>query len=773
MYHQEFINTYLRLSLHILPLHYITEHGQCSCNNPNCHSPGKHPVTPRGVYDATNDPYQIWSYWGNHPYNIGIVTGKVNGCIVVDVDPRNGGLETLKRLNLNTSTLAVSTGGNGYHYYYQYPEIDIKLPGKLGDGIELKKDKGYVVAPPSNHASGGGYQWLNNEPLLSAQYVIDVLPKPKKPDELDEQLDDIEQNYKQKLQFAQYKLDEYAAVLANTQADRMITMNNHAYYLGGLIARGLLKYKQVYQTLEASALQAGLEQYEIQSALRGSITSGMQNPVDLGHIDEQNRIDQWWQSCQEGMYESKIADVSMQLDGIENERLKTLFLDESRTVPTRPLDPGEDWTPNGLANRLRDIYTEHFGHCPVYTRQNLYVYHSEGAWEVIEPEYLTLPLWWSGTRHPNHDKPLLVTKLGTGARSKKNILGTLYDMLHVEPFFDSPAPGVYFSNGRLHEGKLYEHSPNNRSLFVIPHEYDPSADPAAWDRFMDTVLPDKEMQQAFHEFIGLALFGRTHSYEVAMLMHGTGNNGKSTTLDVVKALFDPRHVTAVEPQDMAKPDFAVKLLESKINIVADMSARDLKDGAPLKKVISGEQIQAKYLYKDRFDFAPRTAVILAANELPDLGDQTKGFARKLLVLPFDQEITRDKDIKDYWKILLKDGLPGLIKRAVDAYDTVSKRGFLKIPRAAADSLKEWKTQSDAVSQFLQNYLEEKVKNIEWVSVTDLYLEYKAWAELYGEPKDRIGMKSFSSRIRILGIAQSRRVGKRGFAIQDFRSIFPS
>lgn len=90
---------------------------------------------------------------------IAIVTGKVSGALVVlDVDPRNGGDKTIEGKHL-PPTPTVKTGGGGLHYYYRH---DAELPsGPIAPGLDLKAEKGYVVAPPSIHPSGNPYAWAD------------------------------------------------------------------------------------------------------------------------------------------------------------------------------------------------------------------------------------------------------------------------------------------------------------------------------------------------------------------------------------------------------------------------------------------------------------------------------------------------------------------------------------------------------------------------------------------------------------------------------------
>jgi RecA-family ATPase len=145
----------------VLPLHSVAN-GRCSCQKADCQSPGKHPLNTNGVTGATTDREIIIGWWGKWPWaNIGVATGSISGIAVVDVDPRNGGLDHLADLHL-PDTLIAETGGKGYHYYYR--QDGPKAKGKVTPGIDLQADGGYVVAPPSIHLLGE-YKWQTNLPL--------------------------------------------------------------------------------------------------------------------------------------------------------------------------------------------------------------------------------------------------------------------------------------------------------------------------------------------------------------------------------------------------------------------------------------------------------------------------------------------------------------------------------------------------------------------------------------------------------------------------------
>lgn len=103
----------------------------------------------------TDEELQQWFSDGKK--NIGIVTGKISGLSVVDIDLKSGGLETLKTLGL-PMTWTVKTGGGGWHYYYKYTP-NIQQTTGIYAGIDIRNDGGQVVAPPSMHKSGKRYEW--------------------------------------------------------------------------------------------------------------------------------------------------------------------------------------------------------------------------------------------------------------------------------------------------------------------------------------------------------------------------------------------------------------------------------------------------------------------------------------------------------------------------------------------------------------------------------------------------------------------------------------
>ena len=152
---------YAEHGIPVFPLHCPTGSG-CSCGKPDCDKPGKHPRTAHGFKDATTDPDQVarwWDQWANA--NIGVPAGTPSGFMVVDIDPRNGGDDSLDKLlfahGAFPNTAEQITGGGGRHVVFRHPGFP--LPKALATGIDLKGDGGYIVVAPSMHVSGNRYCW--------------------------------------------------------------------------------------------------------------------------------------------------------------------------------------------------------------------------------------------------------------------------------------------------------------------------------------------------------------------------------------------------------------------------------------------------------------------------------------------------------------------------------------------------------------------------------------------------------------------------------------
>jgi Bifunctional DNA primase/polymerase, N-terminal len=173
---------YASRGIPVLPLHYpllyrghlkaltdsrprgpSTPSSSCSCRDPSCGQPAKHPMgslVPHGVKDATTNRVRVLAWWTRHPQaNIGLATGHLFD--VLDVDGPAGEY-TIRALaaehGLHSSGPLVRTGGGGWHYLLAPTGLGNVRPAGLAH-VDWRGRGGYVVAPPSRHVSGHPYRW--------------------------------------------------------------------------------------------------------------------------------------------------------------------------------------------------------------------------------------------------------------------------------------------------------------------------------------------------------------------------------------------------------------------------------------------------------------------------------------------------------------------------------------------------------------------------------------------------------------------------------------
>lgn len=137
-----------------------------------------------GFHDATTDTEVVKRWWlGSPDANVGVATGPRSGLLVFDVDPDKEGEDSLQVLISEhgefPATTTVKTGGGGQHYYFRYPggRTIRNSAGRLGPGLDVRGQGGYIVVPPS--FTKGPYEWDKRLPLAEPPpWLIEALEAP-------------------------------------------------------------------------------------------------------------------------------------------------------------------------------------------------------------------------------------------------------------------------------------------------------------------------------------------------------------------------------------------------------------------------------------------------------------------------------------------------------------------------------------------------------------------------------------------------------------------
>lgn len=280
----------------IFPL-WWTDAGVCACNDARqCSSPGKHPRTGRGgLHNATNDPHQIdlwWALWPNA--NIGLPAG-ANGLAIIDVDPYHDGddsLSTLCTWALSRgvdlmATRTVRTGSGGLHLYYRQPLGGIKSTARAfrrAPGLDTRGRDGYVVAPPSMHASGNPYELVDNGHGLARWPAIltPLMERAATPPPAPRAAGTPAASGDRGARWAQAALagecDQLRA-MTTEGSGRNGALNVAAYKLGRRIAAGMLDEAEAAAALyDAASGWHGHGERELRRTIASGLRAGMANP---------------------------------------------------------------------------------------------------------------------------------------------------------------------------------------------------------------------------------------------------------------------------------------------------------------------------------------------------------------------------------------------------------------------------------------------------------------------------------------------------------------
>lgn len=245
----------------------------------------KKPLTPHGFKDASTDSAQVRAWWEEHPgASIGTPTGPSLGAWVLDVDQPNGpaSLEELEGLfGPLPETREQRTGGGGRQLFFRWPEgRDIRnSAGKIGPGLDVRGDGGYVILPPSGHPSGGRYAWTAQAKLAEAPaWLLNMVAPTAKPAPAAPAASAAK---------PAAKVRPYAASALEREAGRVITadpgarndaLNQAAFALGQLVAGGELDRAEVEAALTRAGLAVGLDTKEIAKTIKSGMEAGAKEP---------------------------------------------------------------------------------------------------------------------------------------------------------------------------------------------------------------------------------------------------------------------------------------------------------------------------------------------------------------------------------------------------------------------------------------------------------------------------------------------------------------
>lgn len=282
----------------------------------------------------------------------------------------------------------------------------------------------------------------------------------------------------------------------------------------------------------------------------------------------------------------------------------------------------------------------------------------------------------------------------------------------------------------------HDHRPEDFFMYCLPYSYDPKAVCPRWHAFLDEVLPDKLTQTLLGEFIGYC-FTRNIKLERMAVFYGTGANGKSVVMDVMRNLFGRVNVSESTLSSLTTDPEARALLQNKLVNISSESNRTV-DPAILKMIVSGEPVEMRILYVGTKMLVNPPKLVTSYNELPPM-EQTHGFRRRWLLFPFEQTISEERQDPALANKLCVE-LPGILNWCLALLAKLLER----VARNSGESfttsyecnnaMNQYAKNSNSAWMFLSDCCTIDAENVYAVRMKEAYSSYLAYCRSVGISK---------------------------------------
>lgn len=350
-------------------------------------------------------------------------------------------------------------------------------------------------------------------------------------------------------------------------------------------------------------------------------------------------------------------------------------------------------------------------------------------------------------------------KASRSNKSKTNMLKEIQHNMPIMPFqldkhkmaFNVPNGTLSLKSGQLVPAKrdyfITKFSPVEFPVWCntelttdssgdILHQTD-NADCALWQKFLDDIFGgDKELIRYIQKAVGYSMTGDT-SEQCVFFLYGTGRNGKSTFLDVLREIFGD-YVSNIQPETIMVKNSMGNGINSDIarlkgaRMVTTVEPNEgvrLNEGL-IKQLTGDDAVTARKLYGNEFEFKPEFKLWMATNHKPIIRGTDDGIWRRIHMIPFTVQIPIDK-VDRQLKSKLEREYPAILRWAVEGCLLWQREG-LKQPRAVLDMTREYRREMDVISGFLDDRCE--VGEGFSAKSSELYAAYSAWCEANTEFK---------------------------------------
>lgn len=288
----------------------------------------------------------------------------------------------------------------------------------------------------------------------------------------------------------------------------------------------------------------------------------------------------------------------------------------------------------------------------------------------------------------------------------------------------------------LKTGQLIPHCKEEYITKITRCAYNPeAADIPQWNKFLNDIFDgERDLIRYVQKAVGYSLSGST-AEQCAFFLFGTGRNGKSTFLEIIRSIMGD-YAANIQPQTiMVKPNSGnspnsdiARLKSARLVTSVEPNEGMRIDEGLLKQLTGDDVVTARKLFGDEFEFKPEFKLWMATNHKPIIRGTDTGIWRRIHLIPFTVQIPEDK-VDRHLKYKLAKELEGIFYWAVEGCMLWQKEG-LTMPKAVLDAVKEYRHEMDVISAFLDACCREGGE----VKASALYAVYAKWADENNEYK---------------------------------------
>lgn len=313
----------------------------------------------------------------------------------------------------------------------------------------------------------------------------------------------------------------------------------------------------------------------------------------------------------------------------------------------------------------------------------------------------------------------------------------------------------------LKTGELKPHNPQNYMTKIVPVEYKPEADCPQWIDFLETIFNwNYDLIPYVQRAVGYSLTGDI-SEQCLFILHGQGENGKSSFIDAISGMFGDYAQGAAFETFICQKNNNVRNDLARMPGIRFISAVETSgerrfDEALLKQSTGGDLITTRFLYGEFFEFRPQFKLWLACNHKPQIRGNDHAIWRRIHLIPFNHRIPQAKRMpKSEVMEMFRQEFPGILNWAIQGCLEWRKNG-LQMPDDVKAATNGYRSEMDVVGAFLSEccILTPEVKTVTGA----LYETYKKWCEDTGE--FTLNQRNFGMRLAERGLESAQSSGNR-------------